>query len=128
MHQRADPSQQQTVIKSAMVPHKVCLNMTKHIPSVQPNTIEDEDGKCYSSFQKKVHMSTSGPHNIFPEVLVPPPRVHPAQPPRVDTGGPSSNLISKDKKNPSHHFALTAQFQKTHEANAVTHQISGVAQ
>ena len=45
----------------------------------------------------------------------------------VETEGPSSNLISGGKKNPIPHFILTVQFQKVHEANAVTHQISGVA-
>ena len=46
----------------------------------------------------------------------------------VETEGPSSNLRSRGKKTPIPCFALTAQFQKTHEAKAVTHKISGVAQ
>ena len=50
------------------------------------------------------------------------------QPPRVDKGGPISNLRSRGKKTPIPLYALTAQFQKNHEENAVTHQISGVAQ
>ena len=73
-------------------------------------------------------MSPSGPIIIPPEVSVPPPRVHTAQPPRVDTGGPSANFISTGKKTPIIFFALTAQGQITHEANAVTHQIYGVGQ
>ena len=54
--------------------------------------------------------------------------VQTVQPPRVDTEGPSYNLISRGKKTPIPHFELTAQFQKIHEANSVTHQIFGVAQ
>ena len=69
-----------------------------------------------------------GPHIILPEVTVPPPRVQPAQPPRVVTERPSSNLRSRGKKNPIPKFALTSRFQKVREANTVTHQISGVAQ
>ena len=73
-------------------------------------------------------MSPSGPIIIPPEVPIPPPRVNTAQPPRVDKGGPSSNLISICKKTPWPRYALTAQCPKTHEPNSVTHQISGVAQ
>ena len=73
-------------------------------------------------------MSPSVPSIIPPEVPIPPPRVQTAQPPRVEKGGPSSNLISRCKKNPMPLYALTAQFQKTHEDNAVTHQIYVVAQ
>ena len=102
--------------------------MTKPLPSVQLNIIEDDDGKCSTSFQHKVHMSLSGPNIIFLEVPVPQPSVQTVQPPRVDTEGPSSNLRSRGKKNPIPHFALTAEFQKVHEANSVTHQISVVAQ
>ena len=54
--------------------------------------------------------------------------VCPAKPPRVDTGGPSFNLISSCKKNPVPNFALAAQFLQVREANAVTHQMSGVDQ
>ena len=124
----SDPPQQQPVGKSAIVPQKVCPNMTKPLLSVQPNIIEDDDGKFSTSFQNKVHMSPSFPNIILPEVPVPPPRVLTDQPPRVDTEGPSSNLRSRGKNNPIPHFALKAQFQKVHEANAVTHQISRVAQ
>ena len=102
--------------------------MTKPIPSKKPNNTEDDDGKCSKSFQNKVHMSPSGPHIILPEVPAPPPRVQRAQPPRVDTEGPSSNLRSKVKKNPVPKFALTAKLQQVREANAVTHQIYGVSQ
>ena len=73
-------------------------------------------------------MSPSGPNIILLEVPVPPPRVQTVKPPRVEKGGPSSNLRSRGKKNPVPLYALTAQFQKIHEANAVTHQISGVDQ
>ena len=102
--------------------------MTKYLPSVKPNIIEDDDGKCSTSFQHKVHMSLSGTKIILPEDPVLPPRVQTDQPSRVDTEGPSSNLRPRGKKNPIPHFALTAKFQKIHEANAVTHQISGVSQ
>ena len=73
-------------------------------------------------------MYPSGPRIIPPEFPVPPLRVQTAQPPRVETEGPSSNLRSRGNKTPIPYFALTAQFQKTHEANAVTHRVSGVAQ
>ena len=73
-------------------------------------------------------MSPSGPSIITPEFPVSPPRVQTAQPTRVDKGGPGSNLRSRGKKNPNPIYALTAQIPKTHEANAVTHQISGVDQ
>ena len=102
--------------------------MTKTLPSVQTNITKDDDGKCSTSFYHKVHISPSGSNIILPEVTVPLPRVQTAQPPRVDTEGPSSNLRSRGKKNPTPHFALTAQFKKVHEANAVNHKISGVSQ
>ena len=66
LYQRADPPQHQPVTKSATIPHKVRPDMTKPIPSEQPNIIEDEDGKCSSSFQHNVHMYPSGPHIILP--------------------------------------------------------------
>ena len=112
----------------AIVPQKVRPNIIKPLPSVHPNIIEDDDGKCYKIFQHKVHMSSSGPHIILPEFLVRPQMVQTAQPPRVDTEEPSFNLLSRGKKNPIIHFALTSQFQKFHEANTVTHEIYGVAQ
>ena len=114
--------------KFAIVPLKVRPDMTKPLLSVQPNTIEDDEGKFSTSFQHKVHMSPSGPNIVLPEFTVPPPRVQTAQPPRVDTEGPNSSLRSRGKKNPIPHFSLTSQCQKIHEANAVTHQISGVAE
>ena len=125
---RADPPQQQTVKTSAMVPQTVRPDRTKPLPPVQPNVIEDDEGKCSTNFQYKFHIYPSGPSIIPPDVPVPPPRVQTAQPPRVDKEGPSSNLRSRGKKTKFPLFALTAQFQKTHEANAVTHQISKVAQ
>ena len=79
--------------------------MTKPLPSVQTNIIEDDDGKCSTSFHHKVHMSPSGPNIILPEVPVPPLRVQTAQPPRVYTEGPSFNLRSRGKNNPTPHFA-----------------------
>ena len=128
MKKRADPPKQQTVKKSAIVTQKVQPARTKPHPSVQTNVIEDDDGKTSTSFQHKVHMSPSVTRIISPEVPVPPPRVQTAQPPRVDTEGPSSNFISKSKKTPITLSALTAQCRKTHEVNAVTHQIYGVDQ
>ena len=128
MHQIVEPPQQRPVTKSAIITHKVRPTMTKHIPSEQPNIIEDDDGKSPTIFQQNVHMSPSGPHIILPDVPVPPPRVQPAQPPRLDTEGPSSNLRSRGKKNHIPNLVLTAQFQRVREANAVTHEISGVAQ
>ena len=62
-------------------------------------------------------MSPLGPHTILPDVPVPPPRVKPAQPPWMDTEGPSSNLRSRGKKNPIPNFALAAQLQQVREAN-----------
>ena len=41
----ANPPQQQQVKKSASVPQKVHPDWTKPIPSVQPNVIEDVEGK-----------------------------------------------------------------------------------
>ena len=110
-----------------MVPQKVRPDMTKPLPSVQPNVIEDDEGNCSTSFQHKVYMYLSGPIIINPDFPVPQPRIHTAQPPRVDTEGPSYNLISRGNKTPIPLFSLTAQFQKIHEANAVTTQISVVA-
>ena len=117
MKKKADPPRQKTVKKSAIVPQKVHPDWTKPLPSVQPNVIEDDEGKDSTSFQHKVHMSPSGPRIISPEIPIPPPRVQTAKPPRVDKGGPSSNLRSKGKKTPIPLYALTAQYQKTHEAN-----------
>ena len=114
--------------KSAIVPQKLQPGWTKYIPSVQPNVIGDEEWKEPTSYQHKVHMSPLGPSIIPPGVPIPPPRVQNAQPPRVYKGGQSFNLRSRGKKNPLPLYALTAQCQKTHEANSVTHQISGVAQ
>ena len=95
--------------------------MTKPIPSEQPDIIEDDDGKISTSFHHNLHISPSSPHIILPEVPVPPPRVQPVQPPRVDTEGPSSNLISRGKKNTIPNFSLTSKFRQVKEANTVTH-------
>ena len=90
--------------KSANIPHKVRPTLIKPIPSEQTNIIEDDDGNSPTSFQKNVHVSPSGPHIILPDIPVPPPRVRPLQPLRVETGGKSSNLRSSDKKNLSPTF------------------------
>ena len=100
--------------KSAIVPQRVHPDWTKLLPSVQPNVIGDDEGKDSTSFQHKFHMFPSGSSIIPPEVHVPPPGVQTAQPPRVDKGGPSSNLRSRVKKTPIPLYALTAQYQKTH--------------
>ena len=114
--------------KSAIIPQKVHPYRTKPLHSVHPNVIEDDKGKEPTNFQHKLHISPSGTSIIPPEVPVPPPRVQTAQPPRVDKEGPSSNLRSIGKKKTLPLYALTSQFQKTHETNAATHQIFGVVQ
>ena len=103
------PSTPATSGEPAILPQEVRPNMTKSISSVHPIIIEDDDGQYYKKFKHKVHMYPSGPHIILPEVPVPPPRVHTAQPPRVDTEGTSSNLISTGKKNTIPHFTLTEE-------------------
>ena len=108
MKKIADPPQQQTVKKSAIVPHKVRPDRTNPLPSVKPNIIEDDEGVCSTSFQQSVHVYPSGQSITHPEVPVSPPRVQTTKPPRVDTEGPSSNLISRGKKTPIPIFALTA--------------------
>ena len=110
--EKSRPSTAANSEKSAIVPQKVRLYWTKPLPSVQPNCVEDDEGKEYTSFQHKFHMSPSVPSIISPEVPVPPPMVYTAQPPRVDKVGPSSNLISRGKETPIPLYALTAQFQK----------------
>ena len=127
MHQRVDPPQQKPVTKLSIIPHKVCPTQTKPIPSEQPNIVEADDGNSPTSFQRNVHMSPSGPHILLLDVPVPQPMVQHLQPPRVDTERPSSNLRSRGKKNLILNFLLAAQFQKVREANAVTHQVFGVA-
>ena len=81
-----------------------------------------------ANFQHKLHRSPSGPYTIPPEVTIPSPRVNTAQPPKVDMGGPISNLISKGNKHIRPRYELTAQGQTPREANSVTHHISGVDQ
>ena len=73
-------------------------------------------------------MSLSGTSIIPPDVPIPPTRVNTSQPPRVDKGGPSSNLRSRGSKNTRPSYALTEKCQNPHESNSVTHKISGVAQ
>ena len=111
-----------------MVPQKVHTDRTKPLPSLQPNVIEDDEGKESTNFQHKVHMSPSVPIIIPHEAHVPPPSVQTAQPPKLDKKGPGSNLRSRGKKNTMPLYALREKIQNTHEANAVTHQISGLAQ
>ena len=128
MHQSLDPPQKQPVTKSDPIPHKVRPTRAKPIPSEMPNIIEDDDGNSPTDFQQNLHISPSGPYIIIPDVPVPPPMVSLVQPPRVDTGSPSSSLRSSCKKNPVPNFALAEQFLQVRDANAVTHQISGVDQ
>ena len=92
MKSTADPPEHQPEKKSANIPQKLQPGWTKYIPSVQPNVIEDEEGKEPTKYQHKVHIYTSGTIIIPPEVPIPPPMFNTAQPPRVDKGGPSSNL------------------------------------
>ena len=127
LHQPEDPPKKQSVTKSVPIPNKVCPTRDKHIPAEQHTIIEDDDGNSNTDFQLKVHISPSDPHIILPDIPVPPPRVRPEQPPRMDTGGQSSNLRSSCKRNPVPNFSLAAQFLQVIEANAVTHQISGVS-
>ena len=72
---KADPPQQQTVKKSAILPQKVHPYQTKPLPSVQLNVIEDDEGEEPTNFQHKFHMYPSGPSITPPELPVPPPRV-----------------------------------------------------
>ena len=97
-HKRVYPPQHRPVTKLSIAPHKVRQTLTKLIPWEQPNIIDYDDGKSPTSLQRNVHMSPSGPHIILLDVPVPPPSFQPAQPPRVDTEGPSSNLRSRGKK------------------------------
>ena len=112
LHQTLEPPQQHPVTKSATVSHNMCPIFAKPIPSERPILIEDNDGNSPTDFHHIVHMSPSGPHIIIPYDPVPTPRVRPAQPPRVDTGGPSSNLRSSCNKNPVPNFALAEQCLK----------------
>ena len=128
MKSTADPSQHQAEQTAAIIPRKLQPVWTKYIPSVQPNIIEYEEGTEPINYKHKVHWSPSGPNITPSEVHIPPPSVNTVQPPRVEKGGPSSNLRSRGNKNPRTRYALTSQCQKTGEANLVTHQISGVAQ
>ena len=104
----ADPPQQQSDHTAAGIPKTLQPGRTKYIPPPQPNAIEDEEGLRTTKFQHKVHRSPSGPQIIPPEVPILSPRVNTAQPPRVDMGGPSSNLRSRGNKNTRPRYALTA--------------------
>ena len=126
MHQKLDLPQQQPVTKYAPIPHKVRPKRAKPIPSEQPNIIEDDDGNIPKDFQHYVYMSPSGPHIILPDAPVTPPRVRPAETPRVDTVRTSSKIRSSCAKNTVPKCALTAQLLHFREANTVIHQISGV--
>ena len=92
LNQLLDPPQKHPVTKSAPIPHKVSPTQGKPIPLEQPNIIEDDDGNSPTCFQRNVHISPSGPHIILPDISIPPPRVRPAQPTRMDTGGTRSKL------------------------------------
>ena len=113
----AYPPQEQAEQTAASITQTLQPGRTKYIPSLQPNVIEDEEGKETTKFQHKVHRSPSGPHIIPPEFLIPSPRVNTTQPPRVDKGGPRSNLRSRCNKNTWPRYALTAQCQRTHFIN-----------
>ena len=123
-----DPPQKQADHTSAGIHKTLQPGRTNYIPPPQLNVIEDEKGLRPTNFQNKVQRSPSGPHIIPPEVPIPSPRVNTAQPPRVNMGGPSSNLRSRGNKKPRPQYALKAQGQAPREANSVTHQNSGVAQ
>ena len=128
LNQPLDPPKKQPVTKYAPLLHQFRPTQAKPIPSERPNIIEDGDGNSPTDFQRNIHIYPSGPNIILPDDPVPPPRVHSPQPPRVETGGPRSNLRSSCKKNRVPKFALVAQFLQVRKANRVTHQISGVAQ
>ena len=100
----------------------------KPITTERPNIIEDDDGNSTTDFQRNVHIYPSGPYIILLDFPVPPTRVSPTQPPKVDMGGPSYKLRSSYNKNTVPNFALAAKLTQVRESNAVTHQISGVAQ
>ena len=88
-----DLPQHQAEQTAAVIPQTLQPGRTKYIISPQPNVIEGEEWKEPTKFQHKVHRSPSGPHIISPDVPIPSPTVNTDQPPRVDKGGPSSNLI-----------------------------------
>ena len=98
LHQPVDPQQKQSVTKSAPILNKVRPTRDKHIPAEQHTIIEDDDGNSPTYFQRKFHISSSGPHITLLDIPFPPPSVRPAQPPRMETGGKSSNLRSSCKK------------------------------
>ena len=124
LHQPFEPPQKQPITKCAPLPHQVHPARTKHIPAERPNIIEYDDGKGNTYLHRDVYKSHSGPQIILSDVLASPQTVCPAQPPRVDTGGPSSNLRSSCNKNTVPNYALTAKNLQIVDANAVTHPIS----
>ena len=105
----ADPPQKLADHTAASIPKTPQPKCTKYIPSPQPNFIEDEEGLIPENFQHKIHRSPSGPHIFSPEFPIPSPRLNTAQPPRVNMGGPSSNLRSRGNKNIRPRYTLTAQ-------------------
>ena len=123
-----DPPCKQADHTSASIPQTPHPGRPEYTPTQQPNVIEDEEGVRPENFQHNIHKSPSGPHTIPSEVPSPSPRVNTFQPPRVDMGGPSSNLRSRRNKNIHPRYTLTAQGQTPREANSVTHHISRVAQ
>ena len=109
----ADPPQQQAEQIDAGITQTLQPGRTKYTPPPQPNVIEDEEGKKPTNFHHKVHRSPSGPHIIPPEVPIPSPRVNTAQPPRVDTGGSSSNLRSRGNKKSLATVCIDSTMQNT---------------
>ena len=123
-----DPPHKQAYHTAASIPKTPHPGRTEYIPPPHPNVIEDEEGLRPANFQHKFHRSPSVPHTPPPEGPIPSPRVNTVKPPRVDMGGPSSNLRSRRNKLVQPRYALKAQGQTPREANSVTHHISGVAQ
>ena len=128
LQQPLDPPPKQSITKSAPMPHKLRPTRATPFPLERPNIIEDDNGNSHTDFQLNFHISSSGPHIILPDVPISLSRAFPAQPLRVDTGGPRSNLRSSCKKNTFPNFAFAEKFLQVRKADTVTHQISGVAQ
>ena len=60
----ADLPKQQSEQTAAVITQTLQPGRTKYITSLQPNVIEDEEGKEPTKFQHKVHRYPSGPHII----------------------------------------------------------------